>query len=97
MVAWHDCTTDTLNIQVNNGVVNTASHSGGVHGACPTTLLTPPRGETWHLYYYAAGQRIATRVLTSEEVPLFDRIAVMLVSNRRCPTANYRRSVSRPA
>jgi RHS repeat-associated protein len=28
-------------------------------------LLTPPVGQTWRVYYYAGGQRIAERVLTS--------------------------------
>ena len=44
---------------------------GHAFSACPTTLLTPSTGETWHLYYYAAGQRIATRVLTSTRSSLY--------------------------
>jgi RHS repeat-associated protein len=31
----------------------------------PLAVLTPPAGQTWKLYYYANGQRIAERVLTS--------------------------------
>jgi hypothetical protein len=33
----------------------------------------------------------------ASRVPLFDRIAVMLVAYRRCRAVNYRRWVSRPS
>lgn len=33
VVAWHDAAANTLNIQVNNGTIDSSSHSAGVHSA----------------------------------------------------------------
>ncbi len=39
MVAWHDAAIDTLNIQVDNGAVDTVSHTTGVFdGSAPFTI-----------------------------------------------------------
>lgn len=39
VVAWHDATANTINIQVNNGTVDSAAHSTGVFTSTPTFYI----------------------------------------------------------
>lgn len=39
IIAWHDATADTINIQVNNGTADSAAHSAGVYDNTAAFLL----------------------------------------------------------
>lgn len=68
IVAWHDATANTINIQVNNGTVDSTSHSTGVfNGTSPFAIGA--RINTTGEYWDGRIDEVAfwKRVLTSDE------------------------------
>ncbi|MBI2314953.1 hypothetical protein HYU93_02745 [Candidatus Daviesbacteria bacterium] len=67
IVAWHDAAANTINIQVNNGTVDSAAHTTGIFtGAAPFTVgATGVPGEYWDGRIDAVG--LWKRVLSSSE------------------------------
>lgn len=68
IVAWHDATANTLNIQVNNGTVDSVSHSGGVNQEAAKELTVGSRGTTGSQYDGLIDEiSFWKRVLTDDE------------------------------
>lgn len=67
IVAWHDATANTLNIQVNNGTVDSTSHSGGVGNFAST--LFHIGGDPFNNFWDGLIDEVGfwKRVLTSQE------------------------------
>ena len=67
LVAWHDSASNTINIQANNGIVNTVSHSAGVFASDSPLNISSFLGtaELWSGSLDEVG--FWKRVLTSSE------------------------------
>lgn len=47
-VAWHDATAQTINIQINNGAVNSSAHVGGIFSSSANLLVGGFTNDTWN-------------------------------------------------
>lgn len=68
IVAWHDAVNDTLNIQVNNGTVDSQAYASGVHDSAADFNIGA-NNEGGNLYWDGLIDEVAffKAVLTSEE------------------------------
>ena len=48
VVVWHDSTANTINIQVNDGAISSAVHSGGINDASAPFTLGAGTGNLYH-------------------------------------------------
>lgn len=65
VVAWHDSVANTINIQVNNGTINSAAHAVGVQDSNGTFTLGQIAGQ--YLDGRLDGVAVWKRTLTSDE------------------------------
>lgn len=66
VVAWHDATANTINIQVNNGTVDSHAHSAGIHSGTGSFKLG---ANSFAQYHDGLVDQVGIwkRVLTSQE------------------------------
>jgi hypothetical protein len=98
VVGWHDRTADTIDIQINNGVVNTASHAGGVLDGSAEFALGARR-DTLPNYMSGRidGAGLWKRVLnSSERAQLGMRALAATTPSRPAPPSCKRRPRARP-
>lgn len=67
VVAWHDATADTINIQVNNGTVDTGGHTLGSNDSLTPFILGVRSGGTQYMNGRIDEVAFWKRTLTSDE------------------------------
>lgn len=66
-MAWHNSVNNTINIQLNNGIVQTASYSGGVTDTTAALSIGAYADKTWEFNGKIDEVALYKRTLTAPE------------------------------